>query len=67
MVPEGNYALYYRLHLGPSAMNSCEPRQARKGATVAMTLCAGMWLRWSYKALAFNRLLSKHVERICKS
>ena len=34
-------------HLGPLAIDNCELRQARKGATVAMTLCAGMWLRWS--------------------
>ncbi len=30
--------------VGPLAMISCEPRQARKGATVAVTSCAGVWL-----------------------
>ena len=30
--------------VGPPAMNSYEPRQARKGATVVGTLCAGVWL-----------------------
>jgi hypothetical protein len=30
--------------IGPLAINICEPRQARKGATVAVTLCAGVWL-----------------------
>ena len=29
---------------GPLAMISCEPRQARKGATVAVTSCAGVRL-----------------------
>jgi len=30
--------------IGPLAIISCELRQARKGATVAVTLCAGVWL-----------------------
>ena len=30
--------------VGPPAINSYEPRQARKGATVVGTLCAGVWL-----------------------
>ncbi|PJE79207.1 hypothetical protein CI610_01826 [invertebrate metagenome] len=30
--------------VGPSAIIICESRQARKGATVAETLCAGVWL-----------------------
>lgn len=30
--------------IGPLAMNICKPRQARKGATVAGTSCAEMWL-----------------------
>ena len=30
--------------IGPLAIVSCEPRQARKGATVAVRLCAGVWL-----------------------
>lgn len=30
--------------VGPPAMISCQPRQARKGATVAVTSCAGVWL-----------------------
>ncbi|GAB3100296.1 hypothetical protein GCM10027217_19460 [Pseudomaricurvus hydrocarbonicus] len=29
---------------GPLAMISCELRQARKGATVAVSSCAGVWL-----------------------
>ena len=31
-------------HLGPLATTTCEFRQAWKGATVAMSSCAGMWL-----------------------
>ncbi|KEQ12165.1 hypothetical protein GZ78_27330 [Endozoicomonas numazuensis] len=30
--------------VGPLAMVNCELRQARKGATVAVTPCAGVWL-----------------------
>ena len=30
--------------VGPPATLNCEPRQARKGATVAVAACAGMWL-----------------------
>jgi len=30
--------------LGPPATLNCEPRQARKGATVVVAACAGMWL-----------------------
>jgi len=30
--------------VGPPAMANRKPRQARKGATVAVTPCAGMWL-----------------------
>ncbi|MET4694762.1 hypothetical protein V5J35_000374 [Endozoicomonas sp. NE40] len=30
--------------VGPPAMISCKLRQARKGATVAVTSCAGVWL-----------------------
>ena len=30
--------------VGPFAMINCEPRQARKGATVAVTSCAEVWL-----------------------
>lgn len=29
---------------GPLAMISCEPRQARKGATVVVSSCAEVWL-----------------------
>ena len=29
---------------GPPATINSEPRQARKGATVVMDLCAGVWL-----------------------
>ena len=29
---------------GPLAMVRCELRQARKGATVTIELCAGVWL-----------------------
>jgi len=30
--------------VGPLATTGSEPRQARKGATVIITSCAGMWL-----------------------
>ncbi|GEK51064.1 hypothetical protein HVE01_17850 [Vreelandella venusta] len=30
--------------LGPPATLNCKPRQARKGATVVVAACAGMWL-----------------------
>ena len=30
--------------IGPPAMINCELRQARKGATVTIDSCAGMWL-----------------------
>lgn len=30
--------------VGPPATRNHEPRQARKGATVVMDVCAGMWL-----------------------
>ena len=30
--------------IGPLAMANHEPRQARKGATVVVTLCAEVWL-----------------------
>ena len=33
-------------HSGPLATIGCEPRQARKGATVAADSCAGVWLVW---------------------
>ena len=33
-------------HVGPLATISCEPRQARKGATVTVTSGAGVWLMW---------------------
>ena len=35
---------YYGGPIGPPAMINCELRQARKGATVAIDSCAGMWL-----------------------
>ena len=31
---------------GPLATTDCEPRQARKGATVAVDSGAGVWLVW---------------------
>ena len=31
---------------GPLATISYQPRQARKGATVVVTSCAGVWLDW---------------------
>ncbi len=40
--------------VGPPATRNCEPRQARKGATVAMDVCAGMWLAG---AIAFSGIL----------
>ena len=30
--------------IGSLATRNCEPRQARKGATVAVDVCAEMWL-----------------------
>jgi hypothetical protein len=39
-----DYASLYGGLIGPLAIVSCEPRQARKGATVAVRLCAGVWL-----------------------
>ncbi len=35
---------HYGGPIGPPAMINCELRQARKGATVAIDSCAGMWL-----------------------
>ena len=32
--------------IGPLAMIDGKPRQARKGATVAVDSCAGVWLIW---------------------
>ena len=40
--------------VGPSAMISCKPRQARKGATVAVVSCAGVWLA-EVPTIAFRR------------
>jgi len=31
---------------GPLATQSCEPRQARKGAAAAVVAGAGVWLAW---------------------
>jgi len=39
-MPEARYGR----PVGPPATISCEPRQARKGATVAVDLCAGVRL-----------------------
>jgi len=32
--------------VGPLATQSCEPRQARKGAAAAVVAGAGVWLAW---------------------
>ena len=42
---------------GPPAIINCEPRQARKGATVVVTLCAGVWLARAV-TLLFSLFLS---------
>src|SRR5690606_25136597 len=46
--PEGKITIIAPLAMvapiGSPAMVSCKPRQARKGATVAVRLCAGVWL-----------------------
>ncbi len=45
--------------VGPLAMNICEPRQARKGATVVVTSCAEVWLMRAAaipSSLLFTRL-----------
>ncbi len=42
--------------IGPPAMIRCEPRQARKGATVAVSSCAGMWLVRAPPFLDLSRL-----------
>ena len=44
---------------GPLAMISCEPRQARKGATVAVTSCAGVWLAGEATSLFSNMTIHK--------
>ena len=55
-----NSSLIIREHLaenvmedpvGPLAMVSCESRQARKGATVAVKPCAGVWLAGDFAFL----------------
>ena len=35
------------VHIGPLATPDGEPRQARKGATVTVDACAGVWLVWA--------------------
>ena len=45
--------------IGPLATITCEPRQARKGATVAGDSCAGVWLVGSppsFFASAYNAI-----------
>jgi len=49
---------------GPLAMISCEPRQARKGATVAVTSCAGVWLDW-VATLCYSPNLFESVLKCC--
>jgi len=49
--------------VGPLATISCEPRQARKGATVAVTSCAGVWL--AGEATRFPTLFPLSDTRAC--
>ena len=44
--------------VGPLATINREPGQARKGAAVAVTLCAGVWLAGPPPYLAYKTLLS---------
>jgi len=48
---------HYGNCVGPLATIRCQPRQARKGATVAADSCAEMWLTWSPPNLAFSQSL----------
>ncbi|BFM07856.1 hypothetical protein GCM10025791_26830 [Halioxenophilus aromaticivorans] len=41
-----NAALVMVTLFGPLATINYKPRQARKGATVVVTSCAGVWLDW---------------------
>jgi len=47
--------------VGPLAMISCEPRQARKGATVAVTSCAGVRLAEDSTFILYCRQPSSKV------
>jgi hypothetical protein len=49
---------------GPPAIINCELRQARKGATVAVDLCAGVWLEVPPPPQAISRfiLIWFHIE-----
>ena len=50
--------------VGPPAMNNCKLRQARKGATVAVNSCAGVWLAGnvtSSQNLSFDKFISPSV------
>ena len=53
-------------HTGPLATASCEPRQARKGATVAADSCAGVWLDWvaTYSGEVSERS-KEHAWKVC--
>ena len=44
--------------VGPHAMISYEPRQARKGATVVANSCAEVWLARAATAYQFNPSLA---------
>ena len=41
--------------IGPPATLTCELGQARKGATAAGVVCAGMWLVGASTHLAFSK------------
>ncbi len=48
--------------IGPPATLTCELGQARKGATAAGDVCAGMWLVGASTHLAFGKsFLSRHT------
>ena len=53
-------------HSGPPATIRCEPRQARKGATVAADSCAGVWLVWVATLIGEVSERSKeHAWKVC--
>jgi len=56
-----NTASYYGGPIGPPATIGCELRQARKGATVAIDSCAGMWLVGSPPS-SFRALLCSNLK-----
>jgi hypothetical protein len=52
-------------HSGPSATTGCEPRQARKGATVAADSGAGVWLVWVATRRGVRAVEGARLESVC--